>query len=321
MNLRQLRAFTLIAEHGSIRAAARALSVTQPAATRSLRELEQSVGVELVRRSVKGVELTTYGEALYKRAIVIMQETRRAREEIGQMRDGEGGTLNLAVSSAALVVVPDALVAFRARMPRVAVSFNEVAPPYSHEQLELGRYDFLVQTEYDGEISDGFAHRPLFTLPLAVGARLGHPLRKARSLAELHDAPWLVPGNSEAPANLLRMAFAAHGLSLPRDTISCHSVAVALAIMAKSDALGIFVRPLFEHDLLPSNMRMMALAHELPSARISILARKESPPTPAAECFIDCLIATRDAMIASGKEGGAVRKNPVFTDPAGLARP
>lgn len=290
MNLRQLRAFALIAEHGSIRAAARALSVTQPAATRSLRELEQSVGVELVRRSVKGVELTSYGEALYKRAIVILQETRRAREEIGQMRDGEGGSLNLAVSSAALGVVPPALAAFRARMPRVAVAFNEVAAPFSQEQLELGHYDLLVQTEYDGEIEDGFTHRPLFTLPLAVGVRAGHPLRRASSLAALHDALWLVPGNSDAPANLLRLAFAAHGLPMPRDIIACHSVAVALAIMAQNDALGIFVRPLFDHELLPSHVRMVPLAHELPAARISLVTRADSPPTPAAECFIDCLI-------------------------------
>ena len=98
MNLRQLRAFVLIAEHRSIRAAARALCVTQPAATRSLRELEQSLGAELVRRSAKGVELTPYGEALHKRAVLILQEARRAQEDIDQMRDGEGGTLNLALS-------------------------------------------------------------------------------------------------------------------------------------------------------------------------------------------------------------------------------
>ena len=64
MNLRQLRTFVLIAEHGSIRAAARALHLTQPAATRNLRELEQSLDAELVRRSPKGVELTAYGQAL-----------------------------------------------------------------------------------------------------------------------------------------------------------------------------------------------------------------------------------------------------------------
>lgn len=310
MNLRQLRTFALIAEQGSIRAAARALSVTQPAATRSLRELEQSVGVELVRRSVKGVELTTYGEALYKRAIVILQETRRAREEIGQMRDGEGGTLNLAVSSAALVIVPLALVAFRARMPRVAVSFNEVAPPHSHEQLESGRYDLLVQTEYDGEVSDTFARHPLFTLPLAIGARLGHPLRDARSLAELHGALWLVPGNGGAPANLVRQAFAAQDLPPPADIIACQSIAVALSIMAGSDALGIFVRPLFEYRLLPAHMRMVPLAHELPFARISIVTRADSPPTPAAQCFMECMIEASDRLLVSCTEHEVEERKP-----------
>ncbi|MGV2866588.1 LysR substrate-binding domain-containing protein [Achromobacter sp. ESBL13] len=289
MNLRQLRAFVLIAEHGSIRAAARALFVTQPAATRSLRELEQSVGAELVRRSARGVELTPYGDALYKRAVVILQEARRAQEEIGQMRDGEGGSLNLAISSAALTVLPAALAAFRARMPRVSVAFNEVAPPFSHEQLESGRYDFLVQTEYDGDIDDGFARTTLFTLPLAVGARAGHPLRHARTLADLHEALWLLPGNIQAPANLLRLAFAAQQLPAPRDVIPCQSIAVALAIIADSDALGIFVRNLFDHRLLPRDVRMLPLAHELPAARVSILTRADSPPTPAARCFIDCL--------------------------------
>lgn len=296
MNLRQLRAFVLIAEHGSIRAAARALFVTQPAATRSLRELEQSVGAELVSRSARGVELTPYGTALYKRAVVILQEARRAQEEIGQMRDGEGGSLNLAISSAALTVLPAALAAFRARMPRVTVAFNEVAPPFSHEQLESGRYDFLVQTEYDGEIDDGFARTTLFTLPLAVGARAGHPLRHARTLAELHDALWLLPGNIQAPANLLRLAFEAHKLPAPRDVIPCQSIAVALAIIADSDALGIFVRNLFDHRLLPRDLRMVPLSHALPAARVSILTRADSPPTPAAQCFIDCLL---DAHAAS----------------------
>ncbi|HEY9319783.1 MAG TPA: LysR substrate-binding domain-containing protein [Achromobacter sp.] len=298
MNLRQLRAFVLIADHRSIRAAARALFVTQPAATRSLRELEHSVGAELVRRSARGVELTTYGEALYKRAVLILQEARKAQEEIGQMRDGEGGTLNLAISSSALTALPAALMAFRARMPRVAVSFNEVAPPYSHEQLESGHYDLLVQTEYDGNIDDGFARQTLFTLPMAVGARIGHPLRRAHSLADMHDALWLLPGNIQAPANLLRLAFDAHGLPPPRDIIPCQSIAIALAIMAQSDALGIFVQALFDHQLMPRPLRMLPLAHELPAARVSILTRSDSPPTPAAQCFIDCLMTARPGPAA-----------------------
>lgn len=302
MNLRQLRTFVLIAEHGSIRAAARALHLTQPAATRNLRELEQSLDAELVRRSPKGVELTAYGQALYKRAVLILQETRRAQEEIGLMKDGAGGSLHLAVSSSALTVLPGALRDFRQRMPRVSVSFNEVAPPHSHELLESGHYDLLVQTEYGGQIDDGFTRATLYDLPLAVGARVGHPLRRARSLAELHEALWLVPGNIESPSNLLRLAYAAHGLPPPRDVIPCQSIAVGLALIAESDALGIFVRDLFEHQLLPRPLRMVPLDHALPAARVCIVTRADSPPTPAAQCFIDCLHAARDER--GGKAGG-----------------
>ena len=225
MNLRQLRTFVLIAEHGSIRAAARALHLTQPAAAQPAR-----AGAKPGRRAgapqPQGVELTAYGQALYKRAVLILQETRRAQEEIGQMKDGAGGSLHLAVSSSALTVLPGALRDFRQRMPRVSVSFNEVAPPHSHELLESGHYDLLVQTEYGGQIDDGFTRATLYDLPLAVGARVGHPLRRARSLAELHEALWLVPGNIESPSNLLRLAYAAHGLPPPRDVIPCQSIAV-----------------------------------------------------------------------------------------------
>ena len=120
-------------------------------------------------------------------------------------------------------------------------------------------------------------------------ARVGHPLRRARSLAELHDALWLVPGNIESPSNLLRLAYAAHGLPPPRDVIPCQSIAVGLALIAESDALGIFVRDLFEHQLLPRPLRMVPLDHALPAARACIVMRADSPPTPAAQCFMDCM--------------------------------
>lgn len=300
MNLRQLRAFVLIAEHGSIRAAARALCVTQPAATRSLRELEQSLGAELVRRSAKGVELTPYGQALHKRAVLILQEARRAQEDIDQMRDGEGGTLNLAISSSVLPILPAALAAFRARMPRVAVAFHEVAPPYSHEQLETGRYDLVVQTEYDGDIYDGFARTTLFTLPLAVGARADHPLRHATDLAELRDLLWLMPGNTQTPTNLLRLAYTERGLPPPADVIPCQSIAIALAILGQSDAVGFFVRNGLHRVLAPTSLCILPLAHPLPAARVSILTRADSPPTPAAQFFIDCLNRARSAAGTGG---------------------
>ena len=77
--------------------------------------------------------------------------------------------------------------------------------------------------------------------------------------------------------------------------IPCQSIAVGLALIAESDALGIFVRDLFEHQLL------RALAHgaagpRAAAARVCIVMRADSPPTPAAQCFMDCLHAARRDM-------------------------
>ena len=265
MNLRQLRTFVLIAEHGSIRAAARALHLTQPAAAQPAR-----AGAKPGRRAgapqPQGVELTAYGQALYKRAVLILQETRRAQEEIGQMKDGAGGSLHLAVSSSALTVLPGALRDFRQRMPRVSVSFNEVAPPHSHELLESGHYDLLVQTEYGGQIDDGS--------PAPRSTTCRWRWRARRPSAAPRAQPGRAARRALAGTGQYRVAVqpAAPGLCRPWPAAAprCDPLPVhrrGLALIAESDALGIFVRDLFEHQLLPR------LAHGAAGPRAARRAR------------------------------------------------
>ena len=99
MKPNQLLAFVAVAEQMSIRGAARVLGISQPAVTKIVRELERVVGAPLVARSVKGVELTAYGEAFAPRARLLLADMRRARDEIAQIRDGATGKISVAVST------------------------------------------------------------------------------------------------------------------------------------------------------------------------------------------------------------------------------
>ena len=100
MKLSQLRSFLSVAEHGSIRAAARALGMSQPAVTQAMRELELSVDAPLLQRGTAGVELTVYGRSLVRRASVIQREMERAVAEIEEIRDGSSGLISIAISTA-----------------------------------------------------------------------------------------------------------------------------------------------------------------------------------------------------------------------------
>ena len=80
MKNHQIRAFTQVAESGSIRAAARALFLSQSALTKSLRELEEDVGAQLLVRSYKGIEFTPAGKVLLSHARLALSMLDKARE-------------------------------------------------------------------------------------------------------------------------------------------------------------------------------------------------------------------------------------------------
>ena len=96
MTLNQLRNVVAIAERGSLRSAARFLGVTQPAITRSIRELEHELGVTLFERHASGMALTAMGQVLVRRATSIQSEVGRVHSELAQLKGNQVGSIALA---------------------------------------------------------------------------------------------------------------------------------------------------------------------------------------------------------------------------------
>ena len=94
----QLKALVQVADSGSIRAAARAMNLSQSALTKALRELEEDIGAELLQRSYKGIGFTPEGNALLIRARLVLATIDKARAEIRQMRGGAGAHVKAAIT-------------------------------------------------------------------------------------------------------------------------------------------------------------------------------------------------------------------------------
>ena len=287
MNLRQLEAFKAVVDAGSIRAAARVLQLTQPAVTHTVRELERGIGAELLQRSVRGVEPTALGLALYRRAHLLVNELRRAREEMAQLRDGTGGRVSIALSSAAAAqLLPPALTAFRALRPGVELELQEISWPAMDTRWQGGDYDFAVISELDEDARDGLEREVLFAMPMVLAVRTGHPMARTRSVLRLSDQTWLLPGYGH---EALRRVFAALGHAAPRDIIFCHSAAIALEIVRQVDAVGMVSSMLFRNEIASRNLVALPLRDKLPQARVSIVVRDVHSVTPAARLLMECL--------------------------------
>src|SRR6185369_4844638 len=192
MRLSQLRDFLSILEAGSVRGAARRLDVSQPALTKSLRQLELELGIKLFQRTPTGVIPTRFGKALSVRARSVRAELRKAEEELGKLAGDERGSVAFGVGTVVTVVmVPQAIRQFRTQFPQARVRIMEGLP---HVLLPLVRdetLDLVVGARPSGPIDSVFHFRPLFRSPRAVVARKGHPLANAGSLTELASADWL----------------------------------------------------------------------------------------------------------------------------------
>lgn len=164
MKHHQLRALAAIAEHGSLRAVARAIHLSQPALTKAIRELELDLGVPLVTRNARGAQLTRCGQAVYARARLILAEMQHARDDVIQLSGGKEGALACALTPLmSLGFLPAALDAFRQRMPTIRLDVREGFLDTALPRLRDGSLDFVIAIVDATRLSPEFAFRPLLS--------------------------------------------------------------------------------------------------------------------------------------------------------------
>lgn len=293
MRLTQIRDFLAVVEAGSIRAAARELDVSQPALTKSIRQLEEELGAVLVARSIRGAQPTEFGRAFLARARAVNVELRRAREEIAQLRGSREGSL--AIGSApgpALGLLPPALVRLRERWPQATLCIVDISPPEVLTALRQGSIDLAlsVRNEPLAEAPADCAVEPLYLNRTAIIARRGHPLAGARRLAQLAQAEWVrtgFPGNTSALPDL----FAKAGLPPPRYRADCSSFLMVPELVAQSDLLAVVPWQIVERERSGGRIVRIAVREALPKRQISLFRRADVPLTPIARECVDILRA------------------------------
>lgn len=299
MRLNQIRDFVAVADCGSIRAAARRIGVSQPALTKSIRQLEAELDALLMERSSLGVSLTASGRAFLARARTVLAELRKAREDLSDLSGGRGGSVAVGIASVvASVLVPEALFRYRQRRADGRVRVIEGTQETLFPMVRDGTLDLAACLRLESEPMGGLQYRPLLRTRLVVACRSGHPLRHARSLTELQDAEWLTyrpPGGGGA----LEEAFALEGLRPPRSTVHCESHGIAIAVLQKTDTLGVVARPLLDHPLARGALQQIALQRPLPALTVGLFSRADAAPTAAASAFATALTAAARSLLRS----------------------
>jgi LysR family transcriptional regulator of abg operon len=303
MKLHHLRDLVAIAQHGSIRGAARHLGTVQPTLTRSLSELERELGTSLFERHSKGMILNTLGQAFLVRSTAILNDVRKAADEVQQLKGNMIGGVTVGLSIAAhLRVLPKALPQFRQRFPKVRLHIIEGFYPTLEAELKDGSVDFYVGPDPGLKLSTTLQKEFLLTGDRAILCRTGHPLAGSASLSELVDAEWITTSITSKAENELGDLFKRYKLAKPALAMQTQSALTLLTCLANSDLLAMAPSQWVDSPFANNVITTIPIREELAPASIIAVTRADSPLSPAAGYLLDLMrrIAGRETPSSTG---------------------
>lgn len=259
-----MRALVACANNGSLRAAADELALSHSALTKAIRELEQDFGVPLIVRSPRGISLTDYGRIACARAQKILEDIRRAHDEITQIRGGTRGRVAVATSSTmALCVLPTAFMTLRARMPDIEVEIHELHTGNVGLQLERGEIDFAVTHQAIAHLPRGCQFTAISQGALAAVVRQQHPAQRCRRLKGLLEFEWLYPSHLISRREFNQL-FEDANVSPPHRVTASRSSTFTMQLVGSSDAVALLPRPYVGQNPYSAQYTALRLQDTLP---------------------------------------------------------
>lgn len=302
MLLRRIEQFIAVVDAGSIRGAARQLGISQPALTRSLQQLEEELGVQLMRRDIRGAAPTPAGTAFLARARVAEAELRMGADEARRSSDDGGGFVTVGVSpSAASLFLPELVTTLRQRRPNTRIRLLELSPGTLPPLVREASLDMAVAHHSRAHIDAGLRFRPLYELRLRAVVRPNHPQANASSLRELAQADWLSMAAPGIPGDIIRQSFLAAGLPAPVPVVHCGSHSVALDLIAASDMVGLLPPALLRSHVAAGRLVELRLTKPLVALNVGLYTRAGSPASPAAKAAAQIIMAIARRLAASGE--------------------
>ena len=289
MKLHQLAALVTASECGSLRQAAAKMRLSQPALSRSIRELEIETGVKLMERTALGVKATVYGEALILRSRIVEAELRHAREDIAHLKAATHGDLRIgATPVAAFSLLPVVLARFKKSRPQLRVTISDGMGKHLLTGLRQGDFDIVFGRVYEDIDSQEFAVDVLFDDSLVVVARRGHPLAQARrpSKIDWENVEWILPGEDSPARTAFQRTFYKRTGKPPRCTIEANNFVTMLTLLSQTDLLAVAPHQIFRVAWLQQGFVSLDLGFKFPAQPTGVIRRARSPLSSAAEFAI-----------------------------------
>jgi LysR family hca operon transcriptional activator len=286
MELRHLRYFIAVAEEGSLTVAAeRRLHTAQPSLSRQIRDLEYEVGVQLLIRSAKGVELTAAGRAFLEHARLALAQTEAAVQAARWAEKPAKPSFALGfLTGQEMDWLPRAMAMLKDELPNVDVTVSSQYSPALADGLVRGRID-LAFMRPEAEVPE-LEYRLLAKEPLVVVLPSDHRLAPQETIAVEDIAQETFLGMSKTAPTLQMVINDYLKRSGVTVTIAHEIDNLGMAMSLVASTRGVTLMPAYTQNFLPLSVISRPLQGEAPTIDL-VLGYKKANQSPMLKLFLD----------------------------------
>ncbi|WP_116522180.1 LysR substrate-binding domain-containing protein [Achromobacter insuavis] len=303
IKLRHLQLLVALDQFRHLGRTAEFLSVSQPAVSRMLTEIESMLGQALFLRSTRGTEPTTAGIAMARFARSVLAQYERTRDEIGALESGAAGRVRVGAMDVALSpLLADAVELLKQRSGRATVLIETGDLTGLLPKLRLGEIDCFVGRLEPGYASPDLTTEALYAEPMVAVAPPGHPLARRRkpTWAQIAAMPCVMPPPWASLRVKLEQQFHRHGVQPPEDIIESWSYQTVGVFVRRRGAVGFMAQSAARELERAGTLAVLRLAVEVELPCVGIITLRESTPTAVA---VQLMQSLRQAAAERGKPG------------------
>ena len=307
LKTRQLLLLVALAEEGNIHRAAQVLSMTQPAASKLLKDLEDVLEVSLFDRLPRGMRPTWYGETMIRHARMALASLNQAHVELAALKTGHFGQVGIgAITSPGLSLLPAAVALVKQEHPSLRISLDIETSPVLMDRLEQGKLDILVGRLFAEHDKANLRYEPLSEELVCAVTRPGHPLSgiAGLTLRDVLAAGWIVPPAGSVLRHRFDLMFQQDGLAPPVNVVETAALLFMTRMLQQSDMIAVVGADVAHYYASHGMVAVLPLAMPCHMDAFGIITRTDRLLSPAAKVMMKALKQTSLVQYGRRLEAG-----------------
>lgn len=286
IKFRHLQTFLEVARQKSVGRAAEVLHVSQPAVTKTIRELETALGVKLFEKEGRGIRITRYGEVFLRHAGASVAAIQQGIDSVARAQTNSGPPLRIgALPTVSTRIMPSAIQQFLAEETGSPVKIVTGENLVLIEQLRIGVLDLVVGRLAAPEQMAGLRFEHLYSEQVVLAVRREHPLVKARSFdfLKVRDFTILMPTRGSIIRPAAERFLLAHGIAELPVEIETVSDSFGRALIRQSDAIWIISEGVVAGDLAEGTLVRLPIDTSETKGSVGLTTRADAEHFAAME--------------------------------------